>query len=230
MSRARRTLSSGATRPNTCSCGRRSITSSSDSCWRSVPVMSPGPSSSWSAIARAVTVWSPVIMRTSMPASSASRTACLRLGPQRVDDADQRDQHQIGDRRHRVGARGRHRRVVEVTDGEGQDPQPLLRHLLVRGEELVAHVGDRNLLAVPEHVAATVDDDVGRALDRHEVRRRAGRRRVIQSGRSWNVAMNLYSESNGTSASRGSDGAGLLGTRHPSSPRARRTPLRSDHR
>ena len=31
------------------------------------------------------------------------------------------------------------------------------------------------------------------------------------AGRSWNVAMNLYSESNGTSASAGQRAAGLLG-------------------
>ena len=101
----------------------------------------------------------------------------LRLGAQRVDDPDQRDQHQIGDRGHRVGARGRHRGVVEIADRERQHPQALLRQLLVGGEELVAHVGDRHLLAVPERVAATVDDDVGCALDRHEVRFAAGRRR-----------------------------------------------------
>ena len=67
--------------------------------------------------------------------------------------------------------RGRHRGVVDVADGEREDAQALFRHLLVGGEQLVAHVGDRNLLAVPERVAAAVDDDVGRALDRHEVRR-----------------------------------------------------------
>ena len=57
-----------------------------------------------------------------MPASSATRTASLASAAQRVDDPHQRDEHQIVDRRHRVGARGRHRRVVEVADGERQAP------------------------------------------------------------------------------------------------------------
>ncbi len=54
-------------------------------------------------------------------------------------------------------------------------------------------------------------DDVGCALD---ASRSAARRRIraaSHSGRSWNVAMNLYSESNGTSARRGSAAPGLLG-------------------
>jgi len=42
-----------------------------------VPVITPGPRPSSSAIARAVTVWSPVIIRTSTPAPSAVWTASL---------------------------------------------------------------------------------------------------------------------------------------------------------
>ena len=77
MSLARRSLSSGATRPNTCSWGSRPSTSSSLRCCSSVPVITPGPRPSSSAIARAVTVWSPVIIRTSMPAPRATWTASL---------------------------------------------------------------------------------------------------------------------------------------------------------
>ena len=77
MSLARRSLSSGATRPNTCSWGSRSITSASVRCCSSVPVITPGPRPSSSAIARAVMVWSPVIIRTSIPAASAVWTASL---------------------------------------------------------------------------------------------------------------------------------------------------------
>ena len=76
-----------------------------------------------------------------------------------------------------IGRRRRHRRVVDVAHGEGEDPQALFGHLLVRGEQLVAHVDDRHLLAVPERVAAPLEDDVGRALHGHEVRARAGRPR-----------------------------------------------------
>ena len=50
-----------------------------------------------------------------MPASSATRTASLRFGPQRVDDPDQRDEDQVGDRAPSGSVdRGRHRGVVEV--------------------------------------------------------------------------------------------------------------------
>ena len=70
---------------------------------------------------------------------------------------------------------------------------------------------DRHLLPVPQRVAAALDDDVGRTLHAGEVRLAAGSPPVSHSGRSWNVAMNLYSESNGTSARRGSGVAGLLG-------------------
>src|SRR6266516_175895 len=77
MSLARRSLSSGATRPNTCSWGSRLRTSSSLRCCNSVPVITPGPRPSSSAMARAVTVWSPVIIRTSTPAPSAVWTASL---------------------------------------------------------------------------------------------------------------------------------------------------------
>ena len=42
-----------------------------------MPVITPGPRPSSSAIARAVMVWSPVIIRTSIPAPSAVCTASL---------------------------------------------------------------------------------------------------------------------------------------------------------
>ncbi len=56
-----------------------------------------------------------------------------------------------------IGSRvpGRHRGVVEVADRERQHPEALLRQLLVGGEEFVAHVGDRRLLAVPERLGCT---------------------------------------------------------------------------
>ena len=120
-----------------------------------MPVITPGPRPSSSAIARAVTVWSPVIIRTSIPASSATRTASLGLGAQRVDDADERDQHEVGHRRHRVGERRGHRGVVEVAGGERQHPQPTLGQLPVGGEDLVADRADRHLLAVPQRRART---------------------------------------------------------------------------
>ena len=93
----------------------------------------------------------------------------LGLGAQRIDDPDQRHQQEIGDGCHRIGARGRHRGVVDVANRECQDAESLLGHLLIRGEELGAHVGDRSFLAVPERTTAPVDDDVRCTLDRHEM-------------------------------------------------------------
>ena len=47
------------------------------SSWSSAPLIAPGPRPSDSPIARAVTAWSPVIMRTSIPAASAVVTAAF---------------------------------------------------------------------------------------------------------------------------------------------------------
>ena len=46
------------------------------------------------AIAAAVTAWSPVIIRTLIPAALAVAMAALAVGPGRVDDADQGEQFQ----------------------------------------------------------------------------------------------------------------------------------------
>ena len=60
----------------------------------------------------------------------------LRGGAQRVDDADQTDEGQIGDGGHRIV---RHRRVRrETAEREGEHPQPLLRQRPVGLEDLVA--------------------------------------------------------------------------------------------
>ena len=66
------------------------------------PVITPGPRPSWSAIARAVTVWSPVIMRTSIPARVRDAHGLDGLRAQRVDDADERHQDEVVHRCHRV--------------------------------------------------------------------------------------------------------------------------------
>ena len=85
---------------------------------------------------------------------------------------DQRDQHEVVRPRAIGSSRAAGIGVVEVADRERQHPESLFGQLLVGREELVAHLGDRHLLAVPERVRTAVDDDVGRALDRHEVRLR----------------------------------------------------------
>jgi hypothetical protein len=50
----------------------------------------------------------------------------LGLGAERIHDPDERDEDEIGDRGHRVGLRRRHRRVVEITGGEREHPEPAL--------------------------------------------------------------------------------------------------------
>ena len=80
MSWTRRSLSWGETRPNTCSSGSCAASWSSAVAAKSVPDMPPGPRSSSAAIAWAVTRWSPVIIRTSMPARWATRTASIASG------------------------------------------------------------------------------------------------------------------------------------------------------
>ena len=58
---------------------------------------------SWRAIASAVTAWSPVIMRTWMPAAWAIAIATFASGARRVDDADQGEQREVADQRQQVG-------------------------------------------------------------------------------------------------------------------------------
>ncbi len=94
------------------------------------------------------------------------------LAAKRVDDADEGDEDEIAHRRHRLLDRPRHRVPVEVAGGEGEHAQALLGQLLVGGQDLVPGLGDRDLTALPERRAAESQDDVRRALDRHEVRLR----------------------------------------------------------
>ena len=80
----------------------------------------------------------------------------LRLGAERVDDADQRDQHEVADRRHRVRARPSASPASSRSrTANARTRRPFSGQLLVGGEQLVAHVGDRHLLAVPERRGRT---------------------------------------------------------------------------
>ena len=91
------------------------------------------------------------------------------LGAQRVDDADERDQHEVVHLAHRIVERRGHGVGREVADGERQDAQPALGQLPVGVEQLVADLLDRDLLAVPQRRRAAVDDDVRRTLHADEV-------------------------------------------------------------
>ena len=110
------TLSSGETRAMTPMSSIWRIASSSLMARNSAPVMARPSMPSWRAIASAVTAWSPVIMRTWMPAAWAVRDGVLRGRPRRVDDADDREQLQAVEQRQQVGVRVERGRV-EVLAG-----------------------------------------------------------------------------------------------------------------
>ena len=202
MSLARRSLSSGATRPKTCSWGSRSITSSSVRCCSSVPVMTPGPRPSSSAMARAVMVWSPVIIRTSTPAPSAAWTASLasvRSGSTIPTSAT---------------------KTRSVTAAIGSASAAVI---VASSMSLAANASTRSPRSDSLRLAARSSSrtvPIGTCWPCHRARSQRSRTTsgapltvtrcgcwttgpASQSGRSWKVAMNLYSESNGTSARRG---------------------------
>ena len=147
--------------------GARRASSSSESACSSLPLIAPGPSPSVSPIALAVTAWSPVIMRTSIPAPSAvwtARFASARSGSMMptMPTKSRFCVSDIGSRRHRVELV-----VLDEPRRERQDPQPLLAHPLVGGVDVGPRVGDRDVrLAHRAAGAGTArQHDVGTALD-----------------------------------------------------------------
>ena len=75
------------------------------------------------------------------------RDRVARLGPRRVDDADQRQQLEVRDQRQEVGVRVERGRV-EVALGGRHDAQALRAEPLVLGQVRLAYVVDRIDLAV----------------------------------------------------------------------------------
>ena len=128
----RRTLSSGVTRAITPMPSIASSASSSLIAANSAPVMARPSIPSLRAIASAVTAWSPVIIRTSMPAAVGLGDRRLRLRARRVDDADEREQRQAVDQREQVGVRVERRRVEVLARGR-EHAQALLAEPLVLG-------------------------------------------------------------------------------------------------
>src|SRR5262245_4470809 len=162
----RRTLSSGATRATTPISPTWALSSSSGRAANSAPVIARPSMPSWPAIAAAVVAWSPVIIRTRMPASlhrpMASR-ASLRGGstiPARGEELE------IGDERQQV-ARRVERGRVQVAAGTGRHPQPRAGKPVVRGDDAVHGVGThRHRAAVGVEVRRRPrQQDVGGALD-----------------------------------------------------------------
>ena len=203
MSRASRSLSSGATRPNTCSSGSRSSTSASVRCCSSVPVITPGPSPSSSAIARAVTVWSPVIIRTSIPAAKATCTASLasvRSGSMMPTSATKI--------RSVTAAIGSASAADIAASSRSRAAKASTRSPRSESWRLAARISSRTAVSgtcSPCHSARPQRSMTTSGAPFTVTK--CGCCKIPPSsrpGRSWKVAMNLYSESNGTSARRGS--------------------------
>ena len=109
----------GAARRRRCACS-------------SAPLIAPAPRPSVSPIACAVTAWSPVIIRTSMPARSAISTAAFADGRSGSMMPTIPTKPRSGGERHRIASASAGIVVVgHQPRGEGQHPQALLAH--VRG-------------------------------------------------------------------------------------------------
>ena len=174
-----RILSSGATRaitPMSSSCASRS---SSLIAANSVPVSARPSMPSSPAIAAAVVAWSPVIIRTRMPASWHSAMAAFASGRGGSTMPDHRQQRQVGDQLEQVRRPGskvagsKSRWATTITRS------PEFAMPVVRLERQVpVLVGDRDQRPVRRPVAgAARDQHVRRALDVAPHHRLARRRR-----------------------------------------------------
>ena len=135
-------------------------------------------------MALAVTAWSPVIMRTSMPAPSAVCTAAFGFDAQRVDDADHADEVEVLRERHRVGAHRVELVVLDEARREREHAQTLLAHPFVGGVDVGPRVVDRDV-RLAQRTAGTGaprEDDVGTAL--HQLDDPLAARRASRGGRS----------------------------------------------
>ena len=166
--------------------------------------MTPGPRPSSSAMARAVMVWSPVIIRTSTPAASAARTASLasaRSGSTIPTSATKT--------RSVTAAIGSASAAVIAVSSRSRAAKARTRSPRSDSCRLAARISSRTVAigtTSPCHnaVAQRCSTTSGAPFTLMRCRW-AMIPPVSHSGRSWKVAMNLYSESNGTSARRGTD-------------------------
>ena len=141
------TLCSGATRAMTPISSIRRTASSSLMAANSAPVSARPSMPSWLAMAWAVTAWSPVIIRTRMPADFAFAIASLASGRAGSTMPTMREQRHPVEQRQQVGIRVERRRVEVLLAGR-HDPQALLAEPIVLGQVGVADLGDRDLGAV----------------------------------------------------------------------------------
>ena len=129
----RRTLSSGATRATTPMSSTSARSWSSGRAANSAPVSARPSMPSWPAIAAAVVAWSPVIMRTRMPASlqrAMASFASLRGGSTMPARAS-RSRLSTTARRSPARIEGG---GIEVASGDGEDAQTLAGEPVVLGE------------------------------------------------------------------------------------------------
>ena len=135
------------------------------------------------AMAPAVTAWSPVIMRTRMPASRHWAIAVAGLGPGWIDDADERDQDDPVEQVLRVVG------GLEASAGKswapiGEHPHALLGQLGVAARVALPHgVVEGQDLGAAEVAVGPAGEHVRGAFDEaaHHVAARCGR----SSGGRW---------------------------------------------
>ena len=155
-------------------------------------------------MAAAVAAWSPVIIFTVDAGAVGVGDRVAGLGPRRVDDAGQRQQGEVVDERRSGRCRWPRtrprRRRRELAMRDGQHAQTLRAEAFVVRDERVAVRRDGGQCAV-------VVDDRGwsgrSSTSGAPFTSRRTTRSPLSVTISWTVAMNLFAESNGTSASRG---------------------------
>ena len=196
----RRTLSSGATRATTPISSISAISCSSDMAANSAPVIARPVMPSWPAIAAAVVAWSPVIIRTRMPASwhsAIASRASLRGGSTMPIERQQLEVL----RRDRAGRRsGRTwpgRSPGGPRRGRACPRWPGGRSRPARGR-CPSSIDPEPTPSASRYVVDAGQQHVRRPLDEA-----ADHRAAVPSSISWNVAISLYSASNGTSPTRG---------------------------
>ena len=139
-------------------------------------------------MAPAVTAWSPVIIRTRMPASRHSAMAVAGLGAGRVDDADQRDEDDPVEQVLRVVGGLDSRSAGEVLRADGEHAHALLGQFGVGlVVALAGGVVEGQDLGAAEVAVGPAGQHVRGALDEAAHHLPA----VASSVQRWKVAMNL---------------------------------------
>ena len=169
----------------------------------SVPVIARPSMPSSSAMAAAVVAWSPVIIRTWMPAEWHSAIAALASARGGSTMPDHRQQREVFDQVDQVVGRvdfttagSKSRWATTITRWPALAIRSLFSSRRCRLPSVIATL----TLGAPD-VASARRTGRRRSLDVAADHRAAPARR--RRSCSWNVAMNLYAESNGTSPTRG---------------------------